>query len=422
MMDTKEAAAFMEKQARYHVSKDLVPYIGEHPKMKEWFDGSQKKPNTRYNYAQAVMKFFNKLGTTPEQFLKSLETNYRTTKIRAKGVLIQFKDTPAAANIIVNGLRDFTKYHEIDPPFTLDRFPAKRKRKKKRETWETANKIIDETPQPYREVYRFLLHSALDENDFALINCNHKDVRDLNGGDVHQSIEKQRKNEQTYIRLDLPPRKGANDIYFVLTPKLYVPKFPLTTIRYKNRGGELVSPQRLRTIWRRACKCVLKENWYPGFGPHTLRSVFRSTCGELGIPIVAEWQMGRGGDIYGYDRSGFDEDFIINGPKDDKENRAGGLGRLWGASPIVDRQTVTGELRARDQEIGQLRSEVAQLREDQKLLDIMLKATTGYGVIKGTDTQTGKPSGVGIYLADRKKLEGLGKAARPARKKHRPAT
>jgi integrase len=67
-------------------------------------------------------------------------------------------------------------------------------------------------------------------------------------------------------------------------------------------------------------------------------------------------------------------------------------------------------------EIEQLRSELTQLQEDQRLLDIMLKATTGYGVIKGIDTKTGKASGVGIYLADRKKLEELTKAQKHTRK------
>jgi len=69
--------------------------------------------------------------------------------------------------------------------------------------------------------------------------------------------------------------------------------------------------------------------------------------------------MGRGGDIYGYDRSGLDETFLIEGPEKPDGTRKGGLNILWSTSPVIDRKSVDMELRERDVRIDRLERELA---------------------------------------------------------------
>ena len=75
--------------------------------------------------------------------------------------------------------------------------------------------------------------------------------------------------------------------------------------------------------------------------------------------------LGRGGDVYGYDRSGFDETFLIEGPKKPDGTRKGGLNLLWSSGPTVDRHTVAAELRSRDKEIAGLRKRLDKLEKIQ---------------------------------------------------------
>jgi integrase len=423
-MKSAETQAFLEKEARLSTSKEAIRFIESDATISKWFNGSTKNPRTKYGYGYRLLVFFKKLAKSPAQFLKELESDYKTTKIEAKGIIASLANSQSLANQTIDALKDFTRFYEVQPKLELEYLPRKRKRQKRREEWKVVERVIDECPVPYRDILRFMLWTGIDEHTFGLINSNAPEVTQLNGGDVHLSLQRQMKNDKPYVRIDLPPRKSSNDTYFILAPKIYVPtQFPLRSIEYKGRGGILITSRRLQSNFRTAAKAL--GVWHPGYGPHTLRSIFRTRCAELGIPEVAEWQLGRGSDIYGYAREGFDEKFILEGPVGSDGEKKGGLTRLWESAPIVDRQTIHAELSERDGKIEQLRTELTQLQEAQKVLDRILKETTGYGVIQGTNTETGKQSGIGIYLADRKKLEDLAdrtKKARPTRKKGKSAT
>ncbi len=358
-MSTSETAGFLQKEARLSISKEAIAFIESDPTISKWFKGSTKGPRTKYNYGYRLLVFFKKLGKTPAQFLKELESDYRAAKIEAKGVIASLADSASLANGTIDALKDLTKFYEIQPKLELDYLPRKRKRQKRREEWAVAEKVIDECPIPHRYALRFMLWSGIDEHTFILINSNAPDVAGLNGGDVHKSLQEQMKNDQPYVRIDLPPRKSSNDLYFILCPKVYVPELPLRSIEFRGRGGILITSRRLQAVFRTAAKSL--NVWHPGYGPHTLRSIFRTRCGELGIAEVAEWQLGRGGDIYGYAREGFDETFILEGPVGQDGKKKGGLKRLWESTPIVDRQTIHAELEVRDREIAELRKQINTL-------------------------------------------------------------
>ena len=354
---------FLEKHQKGHVGPATVRFIEANRRVKEWFDASTHKPTTRYEYADRLRKFFGKFHLAPDALLAALNKgreSYRETKIAAKTCIARnWQASPTNANLIIYALRDFTKFHEVEPPLVLDRLPGKRKYLKARVDWDTAMKIIELSPSPYREGFQFMLWSALDEYDFGLINSNAPELCGLNDDDLHASIEEQRLNPKPYIRINLPPRKKSSDIYYILTPKMYVPKFPLISREYRNRGNQLLASVMLQHVWRRSAKRA--KVYRPGFGPHHLRTVFRTRCAELGIPEIGEWMMGRGGDIYGYDRSGFDEAFLVQGPEQKDGTRRGGLNILWGTSPVIDRKSVDMELAERDAKIERLEAQVNEL-------------------------------------------------------------
>jgi hypothetical protein len=72
--------------------------------------------------------------------------------------------------------------------------------------------------------------------------------------------------------------------------------------------------------------------------------------------------MGHGGDKYGYDLSGIDENFVLDGPLENGQ-RKGGLRRLWEMSPVVDRVTVAGQFAERDQIIAEQNERIKRLED-----------------------------------------------------------
>ena len=374
MSMSHDVEAFLDRQARRSTPAATLRWIAENPDIRQWFDGEKRKLSTRYLYANGMRKFFSKVGRTPHDFIKALQSTdaatHRNVKIAAKTCIANhWREKPATANLIISGLAAFTGFHEVEPAFELEYYLAKRKNIKKHHTWEDATRIIEECPPPYRQAYEFMRWSALDEYTFCLINSNAPAVRELNDGDLHATLKKQLAYDRSYVRINLPPRKRSIDVYFILAPKIYLPAFPLLSIAYEGekvkRGNTLITSNRLGVIWRHAAQRA--GLYHPGFGPHNLRSVFRSYCADLGIPEVAEWMLGRGGDVYGYDRSGFDETFLIEGPKKPDGTRKGGLNLLWSSGPTVDRHTVAAELRSRDREIGDLRKRLDKLEAVQTM-------------------------------------------------------
>jgi len=299
------------------------------------------------------MLVLRELRLAPEAFLQKLRTTPEDIGITLDGVLASAR-SKTGAQIAAAAIRKFARFYRIRNFELTVEIRPKRVREKKPFSWEQAQKVIAETPQPYRDVFMFMLYGAMDENTFTRLNWNEPH----NGKPPLKEIKEQMADDKTYVKINLPPRKASLDNYFVLIPKLFVLELPVKTRRFRGRGGNLVTSRDLQHVWKRAAHRL--GVWHQGLGPHHLRVAFRSKCSELGIPIVGEWQMGHGGDQFGYDRSGVDENFILDGPLENKE-RKGGLRRLWEMSPIVDRHTVHAELASRDERIAELERQVQDL-------------------------------------------------------------
>jgi hypothetical protein len=296
------------------------------------------------------MLVLKQLNMTPEDFLQSLREKPDDTGIALDSLLGSYK-SKTGATIAIAAIKRFTRFYRVRNFEITLKVKVRRIREKRPFSWDDADKVINECPMPYREIFTFMKYGAMDENTFARINFNEK----LNGKGAIDEIKEQMSNDKSYVKISLPPRKANLDRYFVLVPKQFVPPLPLVTRSFANRGRVPIEPEDLQAVWRRSARRV--GLYYEGFGPHKLRTAFKSKCADLGIPIIAEWQMGHGGDKYGYDLSGIDETFIIEGPLENGQ-RKGGLRRLWENSPLMDRQTVASELSIRDQQIEELNAKI----------------------------------------------------------------
>jgi len=282
-------------------SKEALKKFLEHPEVKSWCDGvgTGLKESTRNQYIIFLMRYLGK--EDPAGFLKRAQENPREVAIEIKGRLGElYERSMNAAHLTKYALRSFLDFYEVEMEIK-GKIKVRRVREKHELRWDDADRIILEADEPYRSIFKFMVWSGLGEDEFMEIQTSPS---------IQRKIEAQRSNEKPYIKIELSPRKSTLDDFFTLTPKQYVPEFPLNTKAYKDRGGKLIDPHDIQNVWRRAAK--KSRLWQEGLGPHTLRSVFRSQCARSGVAkAVSEFCMGHGGgDQYGYSREVLDEQYV----------------------------------------------------------------------------------------------------------------
>jgi hypothetical protein len=301
-------------------SKQALAKFLEYPEVKSWFDGvaTELKESTREQYLIFLMRYLGK--EDPVDFLKRTQEDPRQVGIEIKGRLGEiYKHSMHAAHITKYALRSFLDFHETNLQIKA-KVKVRRKRKKPELSWEDADAIIIETDEPYRTLFKFMKWSGLGEDEVMEIQASPS---------IQESIGKQKTNDKTYIKIDLSPRKSTLDEFFTLAPKQYLPKFPLNTKTYKDRGSKLIDPHDMQNVWRRAAKKA--KLWQEGLGPHTLRSAFKSQCNASKVAdAVSEFCMGHGGgDRYGYAREVLNEQYV-----------ASELRKFWAGQSRVPEETV----------------------------------------------------------------------------------
>jgi hypothetical protein len=324
-------------------AKKALTALLAHPEIKLWYDGvaPELKPSTRNLYAAYLTMYFRK--DNPATFLKNAQENSRQAALEVKSRLGElYRHSMTGAHGTKYALRSLLQFHEI--PLSINgKIKVRRTRQKAELTWENADKIIQETDEPYRGIFTFMKWSGLGEDEFMEIQGS---------PEIQRKIEEQRNNDKRYIRIILSPRKSNLDYFYTLVPKQYIPQFPLRTKTYRNRGQELVNARDLQCVWKRAAEKA--KLYHIGLGPHQLRSAFKSQCGKSEVAhAVSEFCMGHGGgDAYGYSRETLDEDYM-----------AKQLSRLWDHNGPASVEEVTN-----------LRTENQQLRERLEALEKRIEA------------------------------------------------
>jgi hypothetical protein len=270
-----------------------------------------------------------------------------------------------------------------------------------------ARAIIAALKEPYRSLYNIALYSGMGQGELIALN------------EMWPQLRRQLREGKDPVRADFSRRKGNQNPFFTFIPAPLLKPYEDQAekpfrILTKHQDEEERRPRPiighdLEVAWKYARKRVGFKEGYRG---HHLRDLFITLGYKVGVSKEGtDFMTGHVVDRYNYLQLAKEPDKVL---------------AEWSKIQGFLDSGVAGETQERvveqAQEIEQLRSEVTQMREAQKLLDAMLKQTTGYGVIQGKDTKTGKPSGVGIYLADRGKLEELAdttKKARVAAKKKR---
>ena len=303
-------------------SKEALRKFLQYPEIKSWYNGvgTGLKESTRGQYLLFLMRYIGK--EDPTGFLKRAQEKPREVAIEIKSKLGEaYKQSMTAAHLTKYALRSFLDFHEVDVPVKA-KIKVRRVRKKPELSWEDADRIILETDEPYRSLFKFMKWSGLGEDEVMEIQTSPS---------IQRGMEEQRPNPKSHIRIDLSPRKSTLDEFFTLVPKQYVPNFPLKTRVFKtktkgeaDRGGALIDPHDMQNVWRRAAKKA--KIWQEGLGPHTLRSAFKSQCGMTKVAsAVSEFCMGHGGgDRYGYAREALNEQYA-----------ASELRKLWAGQSIM---------------------------------------------------------------------------------------
>jgi hypothetical protein len=337
--------------------KDRIDLFVQTPEVSAWYKAADLKPRTQQNYALRLLQIFDKMEIQPGEFLKECDSNRKQLLGRIKTALGEVREHSASiAHQQRAALVHFVSFYQdrFNEPLTINyKVKLRRVRMKKGLTFEQADKIIAECTHPYREIFRFLLWSGMDQSTFTYINSNPKLLTEIQG----QLSDPTR----DYVRIDLPPRKSNVDVYFICVPKQAFENlaFPVSTRTHKLRsgqvkGGNLVEPMKLKKRWKYASKKAKLD--YVGMGPHHLRSAFHTQAVRANVEDrMLLFHLGKGADKYGYVR-----------PEEWDVVRE--LRKLWEYSSPASAEV----LREREHAIEDLKEEVKELRGQ---FETMLKKT-----------------------------------------------
>lgn len=274
------------------------------PEISAWHRTVDLKPRSRENYSLRLMQLFDRMQLSPAQFLKDCDSNRKQVLGRIKLALGEVREHSASiAHQQRAALVSFVGFYQdqFDEPLAINyKVKLRRVRMKKGLTFPEAEKIIAECSHPYREIFKFLLWSGMDQSTFAYINSNSKII-----ADIRNQLDDPTRD---YVRIDLPPRKSNVDVYFVMVPKFAFENLalPVSTRTHKLRNGDMkggnpISPMKLKKRWSYAAKKA--KLWYIGMGAHHLRSAYHTQAVRANVDDrMLLFHLGKGGDKFGYVR------------------------------------------------------------------------------------------------------------------------
>jgi hypothetical protein len=284
--------------------KEEIQKFLQAPEVSAWIKAADLKPRTKENYALRLMQIFDIMTITPTQFLQDCTNNRKQILGKIKSALGEVREHSASVAFQQRAaLVNFIGFHQdqFDEPLSLNfRVKVRRVRMKKGLTFEQAEKIIAECTHPYREIFKFLLWSGMDQSTFSYINGNPKLL-----ADIQKQLQDPTKD---YARIDLPPRKNNTDVYFVCVPKRAFENLnlPISTKPHNLKsgivnGGNLIRPEKLKKRWKYASRKAKLD--YVGMGAHHLRSAFHTQAVRANVEDrILLFHLGKGADKFGYVR------------------------------------------------------------------------------------------------------------------------
>jgi hypothetical protein len=145
------------------------------------------------------MRYFGK--DDPAAFMTKAQENPRQAALEVKSKLGGlYKRSMNGAHETKFALRSLVEFHEIP-------FREWKNQGQAGTTWENADRIIQETDEPYRGIFNFIKWSGLGEDEIWEIQRSQE---------IQRKIDAQRDNQKRYIRIQLSPRKSNLDDFFTL--------------------------------------------------------------------------------------------------------------------------------------------------------------------------------------------------------------
>jgi hypothetical protein len=279
-----------------------------------------------------------KLGLNPTELIQRASSDNGGTKELGKQIKIVFAQlasqyTAGARNVTLAALRSFLRLNEIELPLIglrIQRFPTI----KPFLSWSDAERIISKTNPEYRDCYTVMLWGGLDDQRFV----------DLNGDpDAIAEIKKQLGNEAAqWIRINIAKGRKQSPPYYVIVPRKVASLLPIL----RANGEPVASRQRLIIHWNTGLHRA--GFTYKRFGPHNLRSAFKSEATRRGLnPVISEFQLGHRPDPLNYQRLNQDLKWVLSE-----------FEKAWQTQPLA----TEAALSERDRKIEKLESDLAAQR------------------------------------------------------------
>lgn len=304
-------------------------------KDKYWIEWKSTINPRNTSYESGLFLLLGKLCLTPTELIAEAQVPANGLSKKVKLAFAQFNGqySPGARNVILSALRNFLRLNDIELPligFKIHSFPVV----KPFLSWSDAERIISKANPEYQDCYRLMIW-GLDDQRFIELNT---DVQRI------QEIKRQMDDQASqWIRIDIPKGRKLSPPYYLIVPRAVAVLLPVL----RRNSEPIASKQRIIGHWNTAARRA--GFTFKRFGPHNLRSVFRSEATRRGLnPVIAEFQLGHQPDPLNYQRLNQDLKWVL-----------GEFEKAWRTEPLV----TESQLKSQTKQIEDLQAEVKVLHD-----------------------------------------------------------
>jgi hypothetical protein len=300
-------------------------------------------PITRNTYGSHLFRLLGIVGVTPTELVE-LAGNPETQKELSKRVKIAISEmgqtqSASARYNALSALKSLLALNELELPLIGLKIRTQRKVKPLM-TWPEAERVIQLANVEYQPIFRFMLHSAMDQERFTQLNVDTERL---------DTIKAQLKDPtRDWIKIDVPTGRKSAPPFYTLIRRSVAELLPVLD----QQGKPIVVKKNINNNWHNAMnRAGFTGPEYHRFGCHNLRSVWLSEAQRRKLdPVLMQHQLGHVVDSMNYQRIQQDVKWAI------AEFR-----EAW----ETQESATTHDLEERDREITDLRKRLDKVEKVQ---------------------------------------------------------